>query len=103
MYLKPEGGIRSCCDNTKESEFNFNGSIEQSFNHKHYTEIRRDMLEGKQPPACSRCYAKENETGSSLRTRRITSRYSRFLGLDNQVYQGKTDWQRIGHHSKNLK
>lgn len=100
VYLKPEGGVRSCCDNIQESEFQLNevnGNIDTAFNHDHYKTIRKEMLEGKEPEACKRCYAKERETGSSLRTRRNDKSYLDYLGMESENIEDvmknlKVDW-----------
>jgi len=85
LFLNSDGSAKPCCiykDNN--AELNINSiSIEQIVNSTKFTDLRKDLLSGKKPEACSVCWYEEEKGKKSKRIRDN-------LFLKNELFQ--LDW-----------
>ena len=83
LATHPHGGVTLCCvsdfTNAMNSSKNYDGklvqylnlnenSINEVLNSDYFKEVRQQMLLGKKPEACMRCY---NEESAGLQSKRI--------------------------------
>jgi len=70
LNFEPNGKVVPCC---LTSTFNYfagdltTQSIEQVWNSENMKQLRRDMIEGKEPEICVKCFSREKVTGESGR------------------------------------
>jgi organic radical activating enzyme len=69
VVIKPSGCAGICCEVTVDLEDMHvrTHTFDQMQNHPRILRMRQDMLEGKEPPECWRCFSKEKLGAHSLR------------------------------------
>jgi len=70
IYSNPDGTTWPCCNTEPEviNESLENKTLEEIFVSEKWNQLRLDMLEGKENPACRKCYAVEKAGGASYRS-----------------------------------
>ena len=60
--IQPDGNIKLCCNSKNEEQMpNVSDvSIKNILNNPHHIKIRQEMMQGKQPDACSQCWKNES-------------------------------------------
>jgi MoaA/NifB/PqqE/SkfB family radical SAM enzyme len=69
LYANTEGVVSPCCISKKfNSKINLkNSSIEDAYNTAEFKKLRKDLLSGKKPKSCSRCWEVESSGLESYR------------------------------------
>lgn len=101
VSVGPNEAMRVCCNSGADGDiqtpqgeryyFSQVKSVKDYYNNSSLTRIRRQMLDGKRPTECSRCYLHEDTGGYSIRQGFVVG-YSRLLDqhLKNTTTDGKT-------------
>jgi len=75
--INPGGKVLPCCKWQEDQDGNTawpninDGGLDQALNHKNFQKVRQDLLEGKMPGGCSKCFKQESTLGKSYRLYRL--------------------------------
>jgi len=87
IHTEPDGKIFPCCYYSHDHAHqlgNWNSDkLVDTFNNTKWNNLRRELLEGKKPAACSRCWKQEASGITSMR-QRFNDRYSNFPDYTHQ-------------------
>ena len=70
IHYDANGRVAPCCQFRGHEENIYNLTAEEYFASDWLKDIKEKMLAGIKIPGCNRCYKEENQSGSSMRTRR---------------------------------
>lgn len=71
LAFEPSGKVLPCCLTASHKVFSGDlktMTLEEVWNSDNQKSIRKDMIEGKEPSICSKCFDRERVTGESART-----------------------------------
>ena len=71
LAFEPSGQVVPCCLTSTHNYFSGNlktMTIEEIWNSDNQKTLRKEMIEGKEPKICSKCFDRERVTGESART-----------------------------------
>ena len=87
MMIEPSSKVRPCCESTDVLGDCSKNSLKEIWNSDTSKQLRKDMLEGKQPKSCNSCYTKESFGRDTLR--KTTNR--RFAKHVNNIESTQVD------------
>lgn len=86
MHTWPNGAVYPCCLTPMEYKIgNLNNeTLEEVWNNKEYKKLRAEMISGKEPESCQRCFEQESVGKKSLR-KGTNKRFSHLNHLFNET------------------
>lgn len=88
MHIWPNGKVFPCCMSDQFEVFdniNTSKNIFETINNDKFKKLRLDMLDGKKPASCNRCYTLESQSHTHTLRRNSLTRWAEHLDLIDQT------------------
>ena len=84
LMIQTTGDVKPCCESSEILGNCSKNSIENIWNSNASKRLRKDFLEGKKPPTCSKCYTAESLGRDSLR-KSINRTFAKYISKINKT------------------